>query len=130
MTAELEDLFASLRFPSISTDSRNAGDVRDCAAWLVGKLTVMGLETTLHNTPGHPIVVARNLHRPDRRTVLIYGHYDVQPVDPVELWESPPFEPVIRDGRILARGATDNKGQMLAHVMGVARTLRETGDRR
>jgi acetylornithine deacetylase/succinyl-diaminopimelate desuccinylase-like protein len=128
VTAELEDLFAFLRFPSISTDSRNAGDVRDCAAWLVGKLTAMGLETTLHDTPGHPIVVARNLHRPDRRTVLIYGHYDVQPVDPVELWESPPFEPVIRDDRILARGATDNKGQMLAHVMGVARTLRETGD--
>jgi acetylornithine deacetylase/succinyl-diaminopimelate desuccinylase-like protein len=79
MTPELEDLFAFLRFPSISTDSRNAGDVRACAGWLVTKLTGMGLETTLHETPRHPVVVAKNAHKPGRKTVLIYGHYDVQP---------------------------------------------------
>jgi acetylornithine deacetylase/succinyl-diaminopimelate desuccinylase-like protein len=128
VTPELEDLFAFLRFPSVSTDSRNAGDVRDCANWLVKKLTGMGLQTTLHDTPGHPIVVAKNEHVEGRRTVLIYGHYDVQPVDPLELWETPPFEPVIREGKILARGATDNKGQMLAHILGVEKTLREKGE--
>jgi acetylornithine deacetylase/succinyl-diaminopimelate desuccinylase-like protein len=128
VTPELEDLFAFLRFPSVSTDSRNAGDVRDCANWLVKKLTGMGLQTTLHDTPGHPIVVAKNEHVEGRRTVLIYGHYDVQPVDPLELWDTPPFEPVIREGKILARGATDNKGQMLAHVLGVEKTLREKGE--
>jgi len=128
VTPELEDLFAFLRFPSVSTDSRNAGDVRDCANWLVKKLTGMGLQTTLHDTPGHPIVVAKNEHLEGRRTVLIYGHYDVQPVDPLELWETPPFEPVIREGKILARGATDNKGQMLAHILGVEKTLREKGE--
>jgi acetylornithine deacetylase/succinyl-diaminopimelate desuccinylase-like protein len=128
VTPELEDLFAFLRFPSVSTDSRNAGDVRDCANWLVQKLTGMGLQATLHDTPGHPIVVAKNQHVEGRRTVLIYGHYDVQPVDPLELWDTPPFEPVIRDGKILARGATDNKGQMLAHILGVEKTLREKGE--
>jgi acetylornithine deacetylase/succinyl-diaminopimelate desuccinylase-like protein len=73
----------------------------------------------------HPVVIARNEHVAGRRTVLIYGHYDVQPVDPLSLWTSDPFEPVIRDGRIWARGATDNKGQMMAHVLGVEKTLRE-----
>jgi acetylornithine deacetylase/succinyl-diaminopimelate desuccinylase-like protein len=128
MTSELEDLFAFLRFPSVSTDSKHRGDVRACADWLIGKLTSMGLETELHDTPGHPVVIARNDHRPDRRTVLIYGHYDVQPVDPVALWSSPPFEPEIRDGKIWARGSTDNKGQMLAHILGVEKTLRENGE--
>ncbi len=87
----------------------------------------MALATELHETPGHPVVVARNTHVKGRRTVLIYGHYDVQPVDPLALWTSPPFEPVIRDGRIWARGATDNKGQMMAHVLGVEKSLRENG---
>jgi acetylornithine deacetylase/succinyl-diaminopimelate desuccinylase-like protein len=88
----------------------------------------MGLAAELHETPQHPIVVARNAHVAGRRTVLIYGHYDVQPVDPLSLWASDPFEPVIRDGRIWARGATDNKGQMMAHVLGVEKTLREQGE--
>lgn len=128
MTPELEDLFAFLRFPSVSTDSRHAGDVRACADWLVEKLTGMGLVTTLHPTEGHPIVVAKNEHRPGRRTVLIYGHYDVQPVDPLHLWTTPPFEPEIRGGKIWARGATDNKGQMLSHILGVEKTLKEKGE--
>lgn len=128
MTPELQDLFTFLRFPSISTDSRHTADVRACAQWLIEKLTGMGLAVELHETARHPIVVARNEHRADRKKVLIYGHYDVQPVDPLALWQNPPFEPEIREGKIWARGATDNKGQMLAHILGVEKTLREQGE--
>ncbi|GAA5495036.1 succinyl-diaminopimelate desuccinylase [Rubritalea halochordaticola] len=128
MDSHLEDLFTLLRFPSISTASEHAGDVRACADWLVQKLTGMGLGVELHETPKHPIVIARNDHREGRKTVLIYGHYDVQPVDPVELWDTPPFEPVIKDDRIWARGATDNKGQLMAHLLGVEKTLQEKGE--
>jgi len=128
MTKQLEDLFAFLRFPSISTDSNHAGDVRACADWLIEKLGGMGLDVELHETERHPIVIARNKHEEGKKTCLIYGHYDVQPVDPVELWNSPPFEPEIRDGRIWGRGSTDNKGQMLAHVLGVEETLKEEGE--
>lgn len=128
MSPELEDLFSFLRFPSVSTDSSHAADVRACGEWLLAKLAGMGLLAELHETPKHPVIVAKNHHSPDRRTVLIYGHYDVQPVDPLALWTSDPFEPVIRDGKIWARGATDNKGQMMAHVLGVEKTLRENAD--
>jgi acetylornithine deacetylase/succinyl-diaminopimelate desuccinylase-like protein len=125
VTPELENLFSFLRFPSISTNTNHTGDVRACAGWLIAKLTAMGLIAELHETPKHPIVIAKNDYVAGRRTVLIYGHYDVQPVDPLSLWHTDPFDPVIRDGRIWARGATDNKGQMLAHVLGVEKTLRE-----
>lgn len=128
MTPELQDLFAFLSFPSVSTDSNHKSDVRGCANWIVGKLSAAGLDTQLHETPGNPIVVARNTHKPNRKTVLIYGHYDVQPVDPLHLWDSPPFAPEIRDGKIWARGSTDNKGQMLAHILGVEKTLAEKGE--
>lgn len=128
MTPELKELFEFLSFPSVSTDSKHKGDVLACALWLQGKLDSMELTTELHETPGHPIVVARNAHRPDRKTVLIYGHYDVQPADPLNLWQTPPFSPEIRDGKIWARGATDNKGQMLAHVLGIGKTIAETGE--
>jgi acetylornithine deacetylase/succinyl-diaminopimelate desuccinylase-like protein len=128
MTDDLKELFTFLSFPSVSTDSKHRQDVRDCAEWLIKKLSAMQLTTELHETPGHPIVIARNKHQPDRKTVLIYGHYDVQPADPLELWQSPPFSPEIRDGRIWARGATDNKGQMLAHILGVAKTLGAKGE--
>jgi acetylornithine deacetylase/succinyl-diaminopimelate desuccinylase-like protein len=128
VTPDLEDLFSFLRFPSISTDSRHKKDVRACAGWLLAKLSSMGLAAELLETPGHPVVLARNNHLAGRRTVLIYGHYDVQPVDPIDLWNSHPFEPEIRDGSIFARGASDNKGQMLAHVLGVEKTLRENTD--
>ncbi len=127
MTKQLEDLFSFLRFASISTDSNHSGDVRACAEWLIEKLNHIGLDTELHETAQHPIVIARNKHVAGKKTCLIYGHYDVQPVDPVELWDSPPFEPEIRDGRIWARGATDNKGQMLAHILGVEETIHEDG---
>ncbi|QQL44991.1 dipeptidase [Sulfuriroseicoccus oceanibius] len=125
MTPELSQLFEFLRFPSISTDSAYSGDVRACAEWLQAKLSGMGLDAQLHETPGHPIVVAKNEHRDGVPTVMIYGHYDVQPVDPVELWDSPPFEPELRDGKIWGRGSTDNKGQMFAHVLGVEKALQQ-----
>lgn len=124
----LEDLLTCLRFASVSTDSKHRPDVRACAEWLISKLTGMGLSAQLHETPGHPIIVAKNKHVAGRRTVLLYGHYDVQPVEPVKEWLSPPFEPTIRDGRIYCRGATDNKGQLIAHVSGLAETLAKEGD--
>ena len=128
MTPHLEDLFSFLRFPSISTDSHHAADVRACAQWLLAKLSALGLVAELHETPKHPVVIARNAHVAGRRTVLIYGHYDVQPVDPLNLWTSDPFKPEIRGGRIWARGSTDNKGQLMAHVLGVEKTLHENSE--
>ena len=87
-----------------------------------------GLQSEIYPTPGHPVVIGRNKPKSGRPTVLVYGHYDVQPVDPLELWESDPFEPVVRDGKIWARGATDNKGQFFAHLCGIAETVEEAGD--
>ncbi len=124
----LDDLLALLRFPSVSTKPEHNGDVQACADWLVSKLRSIGLGTELHPTPGHPVVIARNAHKPGRRTVMMYAHYDVQPSEPLEEWKSPAFEPTIRDGRIFCRGATDNKGQLMAHLRGLEETLAEKGD--
>src|ERR1700716_2278614 len=121
----LEEFYSFLRFPSVSTDASFAGKVNECAQWLVKKLTSIGVETELVPTAGHPVVWARNKHKPGRRTVLIYGHYDVQPPDPLELWESPPFEPTVKDGRVVARGSADNKGQLLPHLFGVERAINQ-----
>src|SRR5207237_1001654 len=110
----LEEYYSFLRFPSVSTDDQYKQKLEECARWLVEKLTSIGLETKLVPTRGHPIVWARNKHQPGRRTVLIYGHYDVQPPDPLELWDSPPLEPVLKNGYVFARGETDNKGQILS----------------
>ncbi len=126
--ADLDTLVEFLRFPSISTDSASRGHVNDCADWLVDRLKRGGLDVEKHPTPGHPVVLAKNNHRPDRKTVMIYGHYDVQPVDPLELWDHPPFEPHIEGDRIFARGSTDNKGQLLAHLLGVEKTLAASRD--
>src|SRR5947208_621473 len=124
----LEDFYSFLRFPSISTDDQYAEQLAEWAHWLVKRLTSIGLETQLVPTRGHPIVWARNKHQPGRRTVLIYGHYDVQPPDPLELWDSPPFEPVLKNGYVFARGATDNKGQILSHIIGIQETIEQNGD--
>lgn len=126
--AHLEDLFAFISFPSISTLPERKEDVAACAAWVDKKLRSLGLDSKVHPTAGHPIVVAKNQHTPGRRTVMIYGHYDVQPVDPVEEWTTPPFEPTVRDGVLYARGSTDNKGQILAHILGVGETLKEKSE--
>src|SRR6266436_6136927 len=124
----LEEFNSFLRFPSVSTDDQYKQKLEECARWLVEKLTSIGLETQLVPTRGHPIVWARNKHQPGRRTVLIYGHYDVQPPDPLELWDSPPFEPVLKNGYVFARGATDNKGQILSHIVGIQETIEKNGD--
>jgi acetylornithine deacetylase/succinyl-diaminopimelate desuccinylase-like protein len=126
--SHLEDFYQFLRFPSVSTDDQYAEKVTECGHWLVGKLTKIGLSAKLCPTPGHPVVWAQNEHKPGRRTVLIYGHYDVQPPDPVRLWDSPPFEPVLKNGYVFARGATDNKGQILSHILGVQEQLEANRD--
>lgn len=127
-THHIEDFFSFLRFRSISTDDHYREEVLRCAEWLVRRLQRIGLRTELVRTEKHPIVWGRTAHDPAKRTVLIYGHYDVQPPDPLELWESPPFEPVMKNGYVFARGATDNKGQVLAHILGVEESLRESGE--
>ena len=125
----ISELSEFLRFPSVSTQPEHASDLRACASWLQQRLSAAGLIAEIHLTAGHPIVVARSPHDPTKRTVLIYGHYDVQPPEPLEEWSSPPFEARIdaKEGKIYARGAADNKGQILPHILGVAQTLKEHG---
>jgi acetylornithine deacetylase/succinyl-diaminopimelate desuccinylase-like protein len=110
-----------LAIGSVSTDPACADDVKQCATWLADHLKSIGLPTvTIYPTPGHPIVYAEDLSAGENApTVMLYGHYDVQPVDPLNLWTNPPFEPVIRDGKIYARGATDDKGQVFLHVKAI-----------
>src|SRR5688572_4790068 len=105
MSPELKALFDFIRFPSVSTDPERAKDVRACSDWLMKTLKDIGLGVERYETGGHPVVVAKNVHKEGKRNVLIYGHYDVQPDDPVDLWTSPPFEPTVRDGLIFARGS-------------------------
>jgi acetylornithine deacetylase/succinyl-diaminopimelate desuccinylase-like protein len=124
----LDEYFSFLRFPSVSTDASYKDKVRQCADWVAAKLKSIGLDADVVATPGHPVVWGRNKHREGRRTVVIYGHYDVQPPDPLELWTSPPFEPVLKDGYVFARGATDNKGQIFSHILGVQEAIAADGD--
>lgn len=112
-----EELFEWLRIPSVSADSRHKQDVRKAAEFLKAKFLEIGVDNVeLCETGGHPIVFAEKRVDPSAPTILVYGHYDVQPADPLELWESPPFEPIVRDGKIFARGACDDKGQVYMHV--------------
>ncbi len=127
MDAHLDQLFDFLRFPSVSTDPARRDDVSACGEWLYKKLVSIGLLAEVHGTPGHPVILARSRPRLDRPTLLIYGHYDVQPADPLDLWTSPPFEPRLADGIITARGASDNKGQIMAHILGVEALLASGG---
>lgn len=111
------ELYDFLRIPSISAQSEHDDDTLRTAQWFASRLTDAGLEAEVLETPGHPIVVGEwRGAGSDAPTVLIYGHYDVQPPDPLELWSSPPFEPTERDGRIYARGSADDKGQLYMHV--------------
>jgi len=111
-----DELFELLRIPSVSARSEHAGDVRRAADWMRDSLSRIGLDASVIPTPGHPIVLGEWRKAPGAPTVLVYGHYDVQPAEPLELWESAPFEPTIRDGRIYARGSVDDKGQLFLHV--------------
>lgn len=122
----LNELQEWLSIPSISALSEHKGDVYKAAEWLAAKLTEAGLEhVEIHETKGHPLLTADYLHAEGKPTVLVYGHYDVQPVDPLHLWETPPFEPSIRDGKLYARGATDDKGQLFLHVKAVEAILKQ-----
>lgn len=124
----LEELKEYLRIPSVSTDSIHKADVNRCANWLADHLRSIGIENTVvEETAGHPIVYAERIEDPAKPTYLLYGHYDVQPPDPLELWDSPPFEPTIRDGKIFARGATDDKGQVFCHLKAIEAHLATNG---
>lgn len=116
----LAELFELIRIPSVSTLPEHAGDVRRAAEYTARRLQEAGLENVeVIETEGHPLVYADWLHAEGKPTVLSYGHYDVQPADPLELWESPPFEPTVRNGNIYARGAVDDKGQFYMHLKAV-----------
>lgn len=113
----LDELFDLLRIPSVSADSKYKPDVLRTADFIKQKLIAAGADKVeLCETTGYPIVYGEKIIDPSKPTVLVYGHYDVQPPDPIDLWESPPFEPEIRDGKIFARGASDDKGQMYMHI--------------
>ncbi len=123
-----EELFEFLRIPSVSARSEHAGDVKRAAEWVAEKARELGMKVQVHETKGHPIVLAESRDAgPDAPTVVIYGHYDVQPVEPLELWESQPFEPTVRDGKIFARGSVDDKGQMYLHIKAAEAHIRAAG---
>lgn len=117
-----------VRHPSVSTDPEFAAGMEGARSHIVGLLQGMGLNVEVIETPLHPVVLAKRKGNPDWPHVMIYGHYDVQPADPLELWETPAFEPVIREGRLYARGAADNKGPMMVHIAAVARLLEKHPD--
>jgi acetylornithine deacetylase/succinyl-diaminopimelate desuccinylase-like protein len=112
----LEELKDYIRIPSISTDPAYRADVLRAAEFLLGKMREAGLQAERIETAGHPLVYGEWLGSPGKPTVLFYGHYDVQPADPIELWRHPPFEPTIEGDNLVARGATDDKGQSYTHV--------------
>lgn len=123
----LSELFELLRIPSVSTDPGRAADVAAAAEFVADALRSAGLGADVHATDGHPIVVGRSPAVEGAPTVLVYGHYDVQPAEPLELWDTPPFEPRVVDGDIRARGASDDKGQVYAHVKGAEALLQLDG---
>jgi acetylornithine deacetylase/succinyl-diaminopimelate desuccinylase-like protein len=113
----LSELFELLRIPSVSADSKHKDDVRKAAEYVSQKLKDAGADKVeICETKGHPIVYGEKITNPSFPTVLVYGHYDVQPADPMNLWDSPPFEPVIKNGNIYARGSCDDKGQVYMHI--------------
>ena len=121
------ELLEFLSIPSVSALPAHAADVRRAGEWVARRLTAAGMQNVeIMETGGHPVVYADWLHAPGKPTILIYGHFDTQPVDPVELWDSPPFTPVVKEGRVYARGASDDKGNMLAPILALE-ALRQTG---
>jgi acetylornithine deacetylase/succinyl-diaminopimelate desuccinylase-like protein len=124
----VQDLCDYVRFPSVSAQPQHKADLQACAEWLVGRCQRIGLTTELCPTPGHPVVLARTPRKPGARRphYVVYGHYDVQPAEPFELWKTPAFEPRIEGRSLFARGASDNKGQHLAHLNAIEACL-QTG---
>jgi acetylornithine deacetylase/succinyl-diaminopimelate desuccinylase-like protein len=119
----VDELFQYVRFPSVSAQPEHRGDMAACAEWLVNHCRQIGLEAEVRPTAGHPVVVAKT-KRTGKPPYLVYGHYDVQPAEPFELWKSPPFEPCLEGRSLFARGACDNKGQNLAHFKAVEAYLK------
>ena len=126
--ATLEQLLDVLRIPSVSTLPEHADDIRQAAEWIAAYAREIGLENVeLIETERHPVVYADWLHAEGQPTVLVYGHYDVQPPDPLEEWETPPFEPTVREGKLFARGSSDDKGQVFAQLKAVEAYLKSEG---
>lgn len=124
----IEEMKAFLRIPSISSLSEHRNDIHRCAEWTAQAMKDAGLQKVdIMESDGHPVVYGEWLELPDQPTVLIYGHYDVQPVDPLELWQSKPFEPEIREEKLYARGASDDKGQVFMHIKAVQALLETEG---
>ncbi len=124
----LAELLDFVRIPSVSSLPEHAGDVQRAAEWVATRLQAADIEgVQILATGGHPVVYGEWLHAPGKPTIMIYGHFDVQPVDPLHLWESPPFEPVIKEGRLYARGASDDKGNMLVPILAVEALLQSEG---
>lgn len=124
----LEQLCNFLRIPSISADSAFAPQMQTCAEWVRVSMVEAGLTATIYPTKGHPIVYGERIQDPALPTVLVYGHYDVQPPDPLNLWTTPAFEPQVRDGKLFARGATDDKGQLFTHLKSIEAWVKINGN--
>src|SRR5689334_25417677 len=123
-----DELLDFLRIPSVSALPEHAGDVADAAEWVAARLRAAGAEAVqVLPTGGHPVVYGEWLHAAGKPTVLIYGHFDTQPADPLGLWTNPPFEPVIRDGKVYARGASDDKGSMFLAILAAEAMLKADG---
>ena len=122
-----EELFDFLRIPSVSAKSENNADTAKAAEWVRSSLETAGLKAKVFPTPGHPIVIGEWRGAEGAPTVLVYGHYDVQPAEPLELWTSPPFEPTLRNGNIYARGSVDDKGQLFLHIKALQAHLATRG---
>lgn len=123
-----DELFEFLRIPSVSTDSSFAPQTAEAGNWIAEKLSSLGLDTEIIKTNRHPIVFAQSKPVPGKPIVLVYGHYDVQPPDPLDEWETPPFEPTRRNGNVYARGATDDKGQLYTHIKSVEGWMKTVGE--
>src|SRR4051795_2719005 len=121
------DLADLLRIASVSADSRQRGETQRAADWVATQFREIGFTTHLLDTHRHPLVYAESPPVPGKPVALVYGHYDVQPPEPLDEWISPPFEPTVRNGNIYARGATDDKGQMLTHVKGAEAWMKTVG---
>ena len=126
--AFVEELKTFCRIPSVSTKSEHKADMQRAAAWLADSMRAIGLETAqIMPTAGHPVVYADWLHAPGKATALVYGHYDVQPAEPLDLWITGPFDPTVRDGELYARGAVDDKGQVFMHLKALEAHLKTQG---
>lgn len=123
----VEELREYCRIASISAVPKHAPEVRRAAEWTANHLNSIGVRATVEETPGHPSVLGEWLQAPGAPTVLVYGHHDVQPVDPLDQWKTGPFDPEVRDGRLWARGSTDDKGQIFAHIKSVEAWLKAAG---